>query len=134
MFCKDDINFSFYANKIFSLLLAQLTCIYSPLIYPPRCQIMADQTHCHICKRHLRKGGIWCVISKAYNHVSCSGLQSSKFYYDGFSCIQCTPENFAKEPNSTNRPTSTAPITTQKETSPATPETNVLPNNLIHRP
>ena len=97
MFCKDDIHFSFYANKIFSLLLAQLTCIYSPLIYPPRCQIMADQTHCHICERPLRKGGIWCVISKAYNHVSCSGLQSSKFYYDGFSCIQCSPENFAKK-------------------------------------
>ena len=53
--------------------------------------------------------------------------------------MQCTPENFAKEPNSTNRPTSTSPITTQKptstasiatqkETSPSTPETNVLPN------
>ena len=38
------------------------------------------------------------------------------------------PENFAKGPNSTNRPTSTAPITTRKETSPATPETNALPN------
>ena len=90
--------------------------------------MMADQTHCHICKRHLRKGGIWCVICKGYIYVSCSGLQSSKFYYDGFSCIKCTPENFAKRPNSTNRPTSTAPITTQKETSPATSETNVLPN------
>ena len=101
---------------------------------------MADQTHCHVCKHHLQKGGIWCVICKAYIHVSCSGLQSSKFYYDGFSCIQCNPENFAKEPNSTNRPTSTAtittqkptstpaPITAQKITSTSTPETNVLPN------
>ena len=33
-----------------------------------------------------------------------------------------------QRPNSTNRPTSSAPITTQKETSPKTPETNVLPN------
>ena len=33
-----------------------------------------------------------------------------------------------QRPNSTKRPTSTAPITTQKETSPKTPETNVLPN------
>ena len=89
---------------------------------------MADQTHWPICKRHLRKGGIWCVICKAYIHVSSSGLQSSKFYYDGFSCMKCLPENFAKGPTSTNRPTSTAPITTQKETSPATPETNALPN------
>ena len=88
---------------------------------------MADQTYCHICKRHLRKG-IWCVICKAYIHVSCSGLQSSKFFYDGFSCLQCTPENFAKGPKTTNRPTSTAPITTQNETSPATPETSTLPN------
>ena len=30
MFCKDGIHFSFYGNKIFILLLAQLTCIYSP--------------------------------------------------------------------------------------------------------
>ena len=100
---------------------------------------MADQTHCHICKRHLRKRGKWCVICKAYIHVSSSGLQSHKFYYDAFSCIQCTPENFAKKSNSTNRPTSSAPITTQKptstahittqkETSPSTPKTNVLPN------
>ena len=100
---------------------------------------MADQTHCHICKRHLQKGGICCVICKAYIHVSCSGLERSKFYYDGFSCIQCAPENFVKEPNSTNRPTSrapittqkptsTAPITNQKDTSPSTPETNLLPN------
>ena len=39
-----------------------------------------------------------------------------------------SPQNFAKGFNSTNRPTSTAPITTQEETSPATPETSVLPN------
>ena len=57
---------------------------------------MADQTHCHICKRHLRKGGIWCVICKAYIHVSCSGLQSSNFYYDGFSCLQCTPRTLQR--------------------------------------
>ena len=56
------------------------------------------QTHCHICKRHLRKGGIWCVICKAYIHVLCSGLQSSKFYYDGFSCIQCNPRTLQKGP------------------------------------
>ena len=80
---------------------------------------MADQTHCHICKRHLQKGGIRCVSCKAYIHVSSSGLQSSKFYYDGFSCIQCSPENFAKEPTSTNRPTITALIITQKPTSTA---------------
>ena len=30
MFCKDGIHFSFYGNKIFSSLLSQLTCIYSP--------------------------------------------------------------------------------------------------------
>ena len=30
MFCKDGIHFSFYGNKIFSILLAQLNCIYSP--------------------------------------------------------------------------------------------------------
>ena len=30
MFCKDGIHFSFYGNKIFSLMLAQLTCINSP--------------------------------------------------------------------------------------------------------
>ena len=29
MFCKDGIHFSFYGNKIFRLLLAQLTRIYS---------------------------------------------------------------------------------------------------------
>ena len=29
MFCEDGIHFSFYGNKIFSLLLAQLTCLYS---------------------------------------------------------------------------------------------------------
>ena len=96
--------------------------------------MMANHTHCHICKRHLRKGGIWCVICKAYIHVSYSGVQSSNIYYDGFSCIQCTPTNFAKEPNSTNRQTSTAPITTQKETSPATPTTNVLPNAIQSYP
>ena len=68
-------------------------------------------------------------MCKAYIHVSCSGLQSSKFFYVGFSCIQCNPpQNFAKGFNSTNRPTSTAPITTQEETSPTTPETSVLPN------
>ena len=89
---------------------------------------MTNHTHYHICKRHLRKGGIWCVFCKAYIHVSYSGVQSSNIYYDGFSCIQCTPNNFTKEPDSTNRPTSTAPITTQKETSLATPTTNVLPN------
>ena len=72
---------------------------------------MADQTDCHICKHHLRKGGIWCVICKAYIHVSCSGLQSSKFYYDGFSYIQCYPEKILphlllpktkSEPNGSN--------------------------------
>ena len=30
MFCKVGIHFSFNGNKIFSLLLAQLTCVYSP--------------------------------------------------------------------------------------------------------
>ena len=30
LFCKDGIHFSFYGNKSFSFLLAQLTCIYSP--------------------------------------------------------------------------------------------------------
>ena len=30
MFCKDGIQFSFYGNKIFSLLVTQLTCRYSP--------------------------------------------------------------------------------------------------------
>ena len=89
---------------------------------------MANQTHCHNCQCHVRRGCTWCVICKAYIHVSCSGLQSSQFYYDGFSCIQCTPEKFAKGPKSTNRPKSTAPITTQKETSPTTPETNALHN------
>ena len=60
------------------------------------------------------------------SHVA--GYRAANFFYDGFSCIQCTPDNFAKEPNSTKRPLSTTPNTTQKETSPATPETNVLPN------
>ena len=60
---------------------------------------------------------------QTYIHVSCSGLQSSKAYYDGLSCIKCTPDNFAKGSNSINRPTSTVRFTT----SPATPETNVLP-------
>ena len=140
MFCKDGIHFTVCSNKIFSLLIAQVTCIYSPKIYSPRCQNMADQTHCHICERHLRKGGIWCVICKAYIHVSCSGLQSSKFFFTMGSPAYNAPNgNFAKETNSTNRPTSTGPITTQKttgtahittqkETSPSTPETNVLPN------
>ena len=49
-------------------------------------------------------------------------------YYDRFSCIQSTPKNIARGSNFTNRPPSTTPISTQEETSSATPETNVLPN------
>ena len=71
------------------------------------------------------------------SHVA--GYRAANFFYDGFSCTQCAPENFAKKPNSPNRTTSTAPITTQKptiiapittqkETSLATPGTNVLTN------
>ena len=60
------------------------------------------------------------------SHVA--GYRAANFFHDAFSCIQCTPKNFTKGPNSADRPTSTAPITTQKETSPATPETNALPN------
>ena len=30
MFCKDGIHFSFYGNKLFGSLPAQLTCINSP--------------------------------------------------------------------------------------------------------
>ena len=26
--------------------------------------------HCHICKRHLQKGGIWCVICTAANFIT----------------------------------------------------------------
>ena len=120
MFCNDGIHVSFSGNKFFSLLLAQLTCLN---FHHKLTLLVADQTHCHICKRFFQKKA-YGVICKAYIHVSCSRLQSSKFYYDGFSCKQCTPENFAKGPISNNRPSRT----TQKETSPATPETNVRPN------
>ena len=34
MFCEEGIHFSFYGNKIFSLLLAQLTCINSAIKLP----------------------------------------------------------------------------------------------------
>ena len=128
MFCKDGICFSIHGKKKFQFIARSANLYIFTINLPSLCQIMADQTHCLTSKRHLRKEGIWCVICEAYIHVSCSGLQSSNFYYDGFSFKQCTPQNFAKEPNSTNRPTSTAPITTQKETSPATPETNILSN------
>ena len=73
---------------------------------------------------------IWRVICKAYIYVSWSGVHGSKFFfYNEFSYIQSTIENFAKGSNSTNTPQapSTAPITSQEATSPATPETNVLP-------
>ena len=130
LICFVKIVFTFlFIVKIFFQIIVPLADLYifttnltSSLL------TTADQTHCHICKRHLQKGGIWCVICKTYIPVSCSGLQSSTFYYDGLSCIQSNPKNIARGSNFTSRPPGTTPISTQKETSSATPETNVLPN------
>ena len=50
---------------------------------------MTDQTHCSVCQRHLRGGGVWCGTC-GYVHIKCGGLQSKKDYRDGFICTRCS--------------------------------------------
>ena len=58
---------------------------------------MNPQKCCKICSRHLKGHGIWCELCPGYVHVCCSGLASSKDYYEGFACKKCESKN-APEP------------------------------------
>ena len=50
---------------------------------------MSDQTHCSICRGHLKGGGIWCFECGTYMHVKCSGLASRSQHSPGFTCQSC---------------------------------------------
>ena len=54
------------------------------------------QTHCSICKIHLRGGGIWCYTCASYTHVRCNGLPSRKEDHENFSCKSCQVERSAE--------------------------------------
>ena len=78
LFCKDTVHFSFHGNHVFNIILFNIIqyfkyrcCYFSPvinLIWSPSVQpcrllarsLMADQTHCPLCKGPLRRGGVWC--------------------------------------------------------------------------
>ena len=50
---------------------------------------MSDQTHCSICRGHLKGGGIWCFECGTYMHVKCSGLAIRSQHSPGFTCQSC---------------------------------------------
>ena len=50
---------------------------------------MSDQTHCSICRGHLKGGCIWCFECGTYMHVKCSGLASRSQHSPGFTCQSC---------------------------------------------
>ena len=55
----------------------------SPLLAP---SLLADQTHCPICKGPLHRGGVWCRTCFNYFHVKCSGLAAAKEWPKNVSC------------------------------------------------
>ena len=108
LFCKDTVHFSFHGNHVFTIILFNVIqyfkyrcCYYSPvinLIQSPSVQpsqllarsLMADQTHCPLCKGPLRRGGVWCHTCYKYLHVKCSGLAAAKDWTENFSCKSCS--------------------------------------------
>ena len=52
--------------------------------------LMADQTHCPLCKDPLRRGGVWCHTCYKYFHVKWSGLAAAKEWTENFSCKSCS--------------------------------------------
>ena len=59
--------------------------------------LMADQTHCPLCKGPLRRGGVWCHTCYKYLHVKCSGLAAAKDWTENFSCKNCSEITAATE-------------------------------------
>ena len=59
--------------------------------------LMADQTHCPLCKGPLRRGGVWCHTCYKYFHVKSSGLAAAKDWTGNFSCKSCSEVTAATE-------------------------------------
>ena len=59
--------------------------------------LMADQTHCPLCRCPIRRGGVWCHTCYNYFHVKCSGLAEAKEWNENFSCKSCSDVTAATE-------------------------------------
>ena len=134
MLCKYVIHFSFIGKKNYFFARSANNLYIFTIKLPSSLPHYGRSNALPYLQMPLPKRRHMLVNCLADIYVSCSGLQSSNFYYDWFSCIQCTHKNFAKGSNSTNRPRSLAPITTQEEISPATRKTNVQPNAYQSQP
>ena len=110
VFCKDGIHFSFYGNKILSFLLAQLTNALPYLQTPP-----PKRRHmvCHLQSIHP------CLMWRATE-------QQTLLRWVLLHTLH--PRELCKMVQLHQQTNKHSPITTQEETSPTTPETNVLPN------
>ena len=51
-----------------------------------------DQTHCSVCSKHLRVGGVWCSIC-GFVHLKHTPLPSSKHWKPGLICNRCLPDS-----------------------------------------
>ena len=51
-----------------------------------------EQTHCSVCSKRLRGGGVWCSIC-GFVHLKHTPLPSSKHWKPGLICNRCLPDS-----------------------------------------